>query len=314
MSSTPAIAERFQGCLIGLAIGDALGMPFEGHSAWVVAPFLDQIRGFHESTSRELRAGQWTDDTQMSLCLARSLVRRGHVDPDDIAREYLDWFVAGDVRGIGAATWAALNRLEAGVGCRESGTEGEDAAGNGTAMRAAPLGLFYYDDPERLREACTLDAKITHKNTEAVAGSCAVAFLVARLVAGADPGKALLDDLVQFVNGSRVAENLRRIPALLEQRADPVAASRVLGIGGYVVETVARSAYCFLYAPDDFAAAVMAAVRGGGDTDTAGAITGAWSGARIGVQGIPRAWQAEVEGREDIAALARDLYAATRPQ
>jgi ADP-ribosyl-[dinitrogen reductase] hydrolase len=316
MPTSPSIEDRFQGCLVGLAVGDALGMPFEGHAAWVVAPFLDQMRGFHESTNRELRAGQWTDDTQMSLCLARSLVRRGDADPEDIARAYLDWFVAGDVRGIGAATWGALNRLEAGVGCRESGTEGEQAAGNGTAMRAAPLGLFYYNDPDRLREACALDAEITHRNAEAVAGSRAVAFLTARLVGGASPGKELLDEMIHCVDGSRVAENLRRIPALLERKTDPLEASRVLGVGGYVVETVARSAYCMWYAPDDFATAVIAAVRAGGDTDTAGAITGAWSGARVGLHGIPKAYLAGVEGREEIASLARDLYAtaAQRPR
>ncbi len=308
---TPAsLVDRFQGCLLGLAIGDALGMPFEGHSAWVVAPFLDQLRGFHESTNRELGAGQWTDDTQMTLCLVRSLIRRGQADPEDIAREYRDWFVAGDVRGIGAATWRALNRLEAGVGWRASGIEGEEAAGNGTAMRAAPLGLLYYTDMEKLREACAVDAEITHKNIEAVAGSRAVAFLTARVVAGASPETGLLNEMVRYVDGSRVAENLQRCRELLDRGVDPMQASRALGVGGYVVETVARCAYCFFHAPDDFATAVMAAVRGGGDTDTAGAITGAWSGARVGLHGIPEAWRAGVEAHEDIVALARDLYAA----
>lgn len=311
MSTTASLVDRFQGCLLGIAIGDALGMPFEGHSAWVVAAILDQLQGFHESANRELRAGQWTDDTQMSLCLARSLVRRGQADPEDIAGEYLKWFVAGDVRGIGGATWSALNRLEAGTGYRESGTEGEHAAGNGTAMRAAPLGLLYYTELEKLWDACAADAEITHKNAEAVAGSRAVAFLTARLAAGASPDTELLDAMVQYVEGSRVAENLRRCKELFERGTDPLQASQALGVAGYVVETVARSAYCFFYAPDDFATAVLAAVRGGGDTDTAGAITGAWSGACVGLHGIPQSWQAGVEGREEIMALARDLCAAT---
>ncbi|MBW8005884.1 MAG: hypothetical protein FVQ06_08895 [candidate division NC10 bacterium] len=311
MPAPPSLEDRFQGCLVGLAIGDALGMPFEGHSAWVVATIVDQLRGFQESVSRELRAGQWTDDTQMSLCLARSLIRRGEADPEDIAREYLDWFIGGDVRGIGATTWNALNRLEAGASWQQSGVEGEEAAGNGTAMRAAPLGLFYYNDLERLRKACALDAEITHKNPEAVAGSQAVAFLVARLVAGTSPGKDLLDEMVQCVAGSRVADNLRRIAELMGRRADPLEASAALGTGGYVVETVARSVFCFFHAPDDFATAVMAAVQGGGDTDTAGAITGALSGARNGHAALPPSWQAEVEGRDEIVALARELFDTT---
>ncbi|MFQ5657556.1 MAG: ADP-ribosylglycohydrolase family protein [Candidatus Methylomirabilales bacterium] len=310
MPVAPTIEDRFEGCLLGVAIGDALGMPFEGFPSWVVGSVLDQVQGFHESAHRGLGRGQWTDDTQMSLCLARSLVRQGQVDPEDIAREYLGWFQSGEARGIGAITWKAMSRLEAGVGWQESGGPGEDAAGNGTAMRAAPLGLLYHGDLESLRAACALDAEITHKNTEAIAGSRAVAFLVARLVAGASPGKDLLQEMVQFVAGTRVAENLRRALELLERGANSLDASEALGVGGYVVETVARSAFCFFHAPEDFERALSVAVRAGGDTDTAAAITGAWSGVRVGRAGIPASWTEEVEGQEEITSLARELYKA----
>lgn len=308
MAEHPSIEDRFQSCLLGLAIGDALGMPFEGLPSWVVGPILDEIQGFHESSHRGLGAGQWTDDTQMTLCLTRSLVRRGRLEPKDVAREYLGWFQSGDVRGIGTITKSAMARLEAGAGWEESGTAGEYAAGNGTAMRAAPLGLLYHQDLDALQEACALDAEITHKNAEAVAGSRAVAFLVARLVAGGIPEKELLEETIQFVAGSRVGENLKRSWELLERGANPLQASEALGVGAYVVETVAWSSFCFFRASDDFARAVTAAVHGGGDTDTAGAITGAFSGARVGLAGIPAAWKAGVEGQEAIAALARELY------
>jgi ADP-ribosyl-[dinitrogen reductase] hydrolase len=175
-------------------------------------------------------------------------------------------------------------------------------------MRAAPLGLLYHADLDGLRAACALDAEITHKNPEAVAGSRAVAFLVARLVAGVSPGKDLLQEMVQSVAGTRVAENLSRALELLERRTNPLDASEALGVGGYVVETVARSAFCFFLAPDDFERAVSVAVRGGGDTDTAAAITGAWSGARVGRPGIPPNWREELEGQQEITALARELY------
>lgn len=311
MAATPSIEDRLQSCFLGLAIGDALGMPFEGLPSWVVGPVLDEVQGFHESSHRGLGAGQWTDDTQMTLCLARSLVRRGQAEPEDIAREYLGWFQSGDVRGIGATTRSAMARLEAGAGWHESGTEGKYAAGNGAAMRAAPLGLLYHEDLEGLRKACALDAEITHKNAEAVAGSRAVAFLVARLVAGVVPGKELLEETIQFVSGSRVSDNLQRSLELLGRGANPPQASEALGVGAYVVETVAWSAFCFFHATDDFPRAVMAAVRGGGDTDTAGAITGAVSGARVGVAGVPAAWRKGVEGQEAIAALAQELYEVT---
>ncbi len=308
MPLAPSVEDRFQACLLGLAIGDALGMPFEGLPSRMVGPVLDRVRGFHESAHRGLGAGQWTDDTQMSLCLTRSLIRRGQADPEDIAQEYLMWFQSGDARGIGAVTWKALTRLHDGVDWRESGGEEEYNAGNGTAMRAAPLGLLYHEDLEGLRAACALDAQITHKNREAVAGSRAVAFLVARLVAGASPGKNLLQEMIQYVEGSQVADNLGRTRELLARGANPTEASEVLGVGGYVVETVARSAFCFFHAPDDFERAVSAAVRAGGDADTAAAITGAWGGVRVGLMGIPADWKKEVEGQEAIADLARGLY------
>lgn len=311
MAVNPSVEDRLQSCLLGLAIGDALGMPFEGLPSWVVGPVLDEVQGFHESSHRGLSAGQWTDDTQMTLCLTRSLVRRGLLDPEDVGREYLGWFQSGDVRGIGGTTKSAMARLEAGAGWHESGTTGEYAAGNGAAMRAAPLGLFYHQDLDTLRAACALDAEITHKNAEAVAGSRAVAFLVARLIAGGVPGKQLMQEAIQFVAGSRVGGNLERSLELLGRGANPPQASEALGVGAYVVETVAWSFFCFFHAPDDFPGAVMAAVRGGGDTDTSAAITGALSGTRVGLAGIPAAWKAGVEGQEAIAALGRELYAVT---
>lgn len=133
--------SKFEGCLLGLAIGDALGMPLEGMRATAIRDRLGRVRHFMDAPWRRLRAGQWTDDTKTMLCHACSIVDTGRVDVEDTARKFVEWFESHDWRGIGGSTYEAIQRLRAGVPPEESGAKGEMAAGNGVAMRIAPVGL-----------------------------------------------------------------------------------------------------------------------------------------------------------------------------
>src|ERR1700722_7870979 len=132
--------------LLGTAIGDALGMPFEGLKpehpslqAWDGKTFLPSRErpptyyGSHLS----INAGQYTDDTQMTLMVAQSLLEKKGFDPDDLARCYVDWIASGRARGFGRTTQLAIQALQEGKHWSESGVPG--SFGNGTAMRAAPF-------------------------------------------------------------------------------------------------------------------------------------------------------------------------------
>ncbi|HHT9120934.1 MAG TPA: ADP-ribosylglycohydrolase family protein [Candidatus Hypogeohydataceae bacterium YC41] len=125
------VRDRFIGCLLGLAIGDALGMPFEGWSPvsikrhWNAAFSQKGLKGFLPSPSRGLRAGQYTDDTLMALCHVRSLIEKGGVAPEDIGKRFIEWYDSGNLRGIGGTTAYAIRRLKKGYNWQESGATGE---------------------------------------------------------------------------------------------------------------------------------------------------------------------------------------------
>ncbi|OHB94364.1 MAG: hypothetical protein A3E19_07470 [Planctomycetes bacterium RIFCSPHIGHO2_12_FULL_52_36] len=305
------IKDQFLGCLLGLAIGDALGMPFEG---WSPASIKRQWKekGFLPSPSRGLGPGQYTDDTLMALCHVHSLIERGRVEPEDISRKFIGWYDSGDLRGIGGATAHAIRRLKKSHNWQESGATGEYAAGNGGAMRIAPVGLFYHNDLPALKEAVRKAVIITHNNPEAVAGALAVAYLVARSVRDElDPDTAI-KDASNFIGPCKVRENLQGAGELLGSGATPEKALEILGTSGYVVETVASAVFCFLYSPDDFYKTVVNAVEGGVDSDTTAAVAGAISGSYNGIKKIPEDWLKGVENYDGIQDLAGKLYTAWR--
>ncbi len=302
-------ASRFAGCLLGLAVGDALGMPLEGMRATSIRNRVGRVRDFLDAPWRMLRAGQWTDDTKMMLCHARSIAGRGRVDVHDTAREFLAWFKSGDWRGIGGSTYEAMQRLLAGVPPEESGAKGEMAAGNGVAMRIAPVGLIDCLDLAALHEDARAVAVITHDNPEAVAGGRAVAFAVARAARGDLDPATLVDETVAFVGPCELAGRLLLAGRFLAGKMEPAEALARLGTGGYVVETVASAFFCFLRTPRDFEETVSRAVEGGLDTDTTGAVAGAISGAFNGLEGIPARWREGVEAAGEILALAERIHA-----
>lgn len=300
--------DRFRGSLLGLAVGDALGMPLEGVRASTIRSQLGKVTDFMDAPWRFLTAGQWTDDTQMMLCHAQSIVERKGFNIEDTAHKFVRWFESNDWRGIGGATYDSIQRLRAGVHPLESGKKGEMAAGNGVAMRIAPLGLMDCGDLDRLREDCHSAAVITHDNPEAVAGGRAVAYTVALGARGDLDTSSLVADTLRFIGPCKVAENLQSAAAFLEKGMDTPEALARLGTGGYVVETVASAFFCFLKTPNDFEETVSSAVEGGLDADTTGAVAGAISGAYAGLEAIPARWRDGVEASEEILSLASGIY------
>jgi ADP-ribosyl-[dinitrogen reductase] hydrolase len=314
MMDTFTDPSKFEGCLLGLAIGDALGMPFEGwRPPWILSHLGGKVKDFLPSPKRHLNRGQWTDDTKMALYLLRSILRGGgRVDPEDVARSYVEWFESGDLRGIGQTTLDAIMRLRAGTPWDRSGRTGEYAAGNGTAMRTAPIGLLHCLRPDDMKRDSCIDAIITHNNPDAISGSLAVNFFVSRGVRQADFVEAkptLINECIQFIGPGKVADNLARArDLLLDDSMRCSTALQILGTGGHVVETVASAVFCFLKTPDNFEESIINAVMGGSDTDTTAAVAGAISGAWNGTWNIPRKWVSAVEGSEEFRSLAGQLF------
>lgn len=306
------ILDRFEGTLIGCAVGDALGAPVEGMSRDTIRDMHGEVTDFLEGG---FGVGRITDDTQMTVSLTQSIVEMGCFSARHAGSKFANWIAASDAgvkeaRGVGMACGIACRRLLEGASPHESGV---DSAGCGAAMRAGPIGLRYYDDKKELLWASVEQARITHTHMSAQAGSAAVAYAVA--LGLEDEGDL---DLAAFT--SAVAGFVRQLDTNMATRiegltdyldASPEEGFAYTGTGGHVIETVPAALFAFLLCPYDMERTLIEAVSAGGDTDSVAAIAGTVSGSFNGVAAVPRRWRDLVEGREYIEGLAQKLFTLT---
>jgi ADP-ribosylglycohydrolase len=323
--------------MVGLAVGDALGMPFE-HFSDQIDPRLATWDGNYVAGSwpdrlthtlddkvpmPSLPAGCWTDDTGMAMALAKSLVNCKGYDPADAAIGYLIW-AQGEPCGMGGSTRDALRAIRDGDPWNLSGKtfDSPEAVGNGTAMRVAPLGAFHHrQNPWVLQHVASLDATVTHAHEEAMTASTVIAMIVAKLHT---PTKTVAEVVVEVLatldsrsfggpNTTRVTERLRIALDLHDRNTPTQEAIDRLGRRGNAAQTVASAVYCALNHPDDFATGVRMAVRGGGDTDTRAAITGALLGTRLGLEAIPAPWVSGLKDSQHLIKLDTLLQQGPKP-
>ncbi len=299
--------------LVGCAIGDALGNPFEMKLV-NYKPLQEWDGLFKEGgTFWWGQPGQYTDDTLMSIALASSLIEFDGFNPEDVAKKYLAWMESGNTRGIGGTTAEALTRLKFGATYQESGlthNDGKPVGGNGTAMRASPIGLYYRNDIPKLLECALLDATITHNSLEPKMGSVAVALGTALLANGTATPIDVSYHVSDILTDSEVKDKLVLGQKWLEQGTvlSTISAEALAEIGsrGYVPETVGAAFFC-LGATDNFKDAVVMAIKAGGDTDTTAAIVGAMAGSFYGLESIPTEYKDNVENFELLQALTDEL-------
>lgn len=303
----PILVDRFKGAALGTFVGDAMGWEVEGWS-W------GEIKARYGILSR-IGQGIYSDDTEMMIGIMEALEEGPGFDPALAARRFLANF--HPLRNYGARIYGIMDQLRKGTPWDQVGT---DSWGNGGAMRIAPIGFFFYDDGELLRENALLCTQITHKHPQALAGALAQAMAVGMAAHKGIEGEAIdrrafLEEIVAGVEGvdSAMAAEIERIGDLdrggdLEARIKRIASvfPRDVSALGAVPPAIAS----FLI-NDDFEATVVTAINGGGDTDTIGAMAGAIAGAYYGYSSIPAAWLDPLEngakGRDYVAALAEEL-------
>jgi ADP-ribosylglycohydrolase len=321
------VEERFVGSLIGQCLGDALGFVVEGYPA-------AECRGYVEDCLRAGRAGalgrapfafgQYTDDSQLARELLQSFVARGGFEPADYARRLAAIFAEGRIVGRGRTTEAAALRLAAGVAWQEAGTPAPNA-GNGSAMRAGPVGLMFHDDETALARVAHDQGRMTHADPRCSAGAVAVAGAVARALRGEVAKPAELAVLAGRYDAS-VAAEIGQLEAWLgmapEEAAPDIARAGLQpgfsdlwdGISPFVTSSVVWSLYAFLRSPADYWETICTAIAVGGDVDTTAAMAGAISGAYNGLAAVPEEPARRLTDRgswgfEELCALARDAWA-----
>jgi ADP-ribosylglycohydrolase len=328
------MTEPISGCLLGLALGDALGFVVEAEPPAVAAAYvrdwLQAGRAGHRSHPR-FPFGQYSDDTQLARELLRSVRDARGWSPEAFGVRLADFFREGLDVGAGDGTRGAALRLGSGVSWRESGTPAP-YAGNGSAMRVAPLGALFGGDVDAICRAAREQSRVTHLDPRCAAGAVAVAGAVAlAAVPGPiDPGR-LLGTLAEWVarEDASVAGAVAGVEAWLDlppaaaaaqlhaAGLDPAHARGWQGISAFVTPSVAWSLYAFLRSPDDYWTTVCTAIAVGGDTDTMAAMAGAIAGARVGVAGLPEALVARLNDRGrwgalELAELAEECGALCR--
>lgn len=289
------IRTRFLGCFLGLAIGDAKGMPAESKdaaSAKEIADCFHYLPGY-------LPAGSYTDDTHQSIMVAETLVEKGEFSK----KAFIEKLMKSELhRGIGPTSLAVIQKFSIGHPLEDIGV---DSNTNGSAMRVAPLALLYHHDLDALREQTVKSSEVTHKGPMAIAGALSVAFAVAYMLNHHQEKfdkTQFTKELVDFVEpySAELADSFKEENALYER------------YGCHVLESVPHAIRIFMSDPYDFEKAVQNAIAGGGDADTIASIVGAISGTFNGLDKIPQQWIEKLEnspkGRDYIKKLAEELY------
>lgn len=273
--------NAYIGCLLGTAVGDALGLPYEGLSARRGAKLFPDTARHHLLFGK----GMVSDDTEQACFVAQAIIRAdGDVDifRKRLARS-LRWWLLGLPAGVGFATLRAIIKLWLGISPEKSGVF---SAGNGPAMRSPVIGVAYGHDPEKLRQFVRASTEITHSDPKAYYAALAVALAAYQSATEETPSAArFIATLRDLLSG----EGARELRELLERPADTAN-----GISGYSYHTVPYVLQTWFMEPEDFATGLQKIIRAGGDTDTAGAIYGGIVGARVGKSGIPANWLANI--------------------
>lgn len=295
--------NRARGALLGLACGDALGRPLEFKSPQQITQQHGTVTEMLADGTYSQPAGTVTDDTDMALCIARSLVENGAFDGEDIASRFYEWYQDGPF-DIGLMTAHALREYGDGTSWRDAGrevwhhrSEGSNA-GNGSVMRCTPHAIAFADNPDTLIRVSKQSSAITHYDPRCTYGCAILNCTIAGYLRGTDQP---LDDAFARVETDapvELIEALRVVPDLVD--------SEQLENSGYVVHTLQTALYDALTA-DSAENAIVTAVNRGGDTDTIGAVTGALAGARFGASELPDRWLQEIEYKDYLELLAQAL-------
>lgn len=304
------------GCVLGAAIGDAMGHPTEflGMSEIHRRYGPTGVTGFELYWERGgKKVAPYTDDTQMAEAVLVALLegRRAEEGLDATMRRMAQHFVRwadhpqGGHRAPGNACLSGCRALARGTHWSQAG--GPKAGGCGSVMRAYPFGLLFHDDLSRAERWSVAHSALTHRDPIALAASAAMAVGIARIVRG---------DSDRMVQSEMIAAACRESPSTARMMAEALDEA-LRGVGPEVTldrnrgwaahEAIAAALYVFARHPEDARAAILEGANTPGDSDSIATLAGALVGARVGVLGLPPEWVAEVERTDELAALALSI-------
>ncbi|MFN9498325.1 MAG: ADP-ribosylglycohydrolase family protein [Erythrobacteraceae bacterium] len=301
------IYDRARGCLLGLAVGDAVGTTLE----FRLRDSYDHITDMVGGGPFGLEPGTWTDDTSMALALADAILAsaaQGSVfEPIEAQRRFVDWWrngaysPTGDCFDIGITTSQALGRFEA-TGDPISGSADPYSAGNGSLMRLAPVAIWgIHEDPSIMARVARRQSATTHAAPACLEACDAYSLILRAAILGADFEAALTEAHGEYgpVIAPIIAGSWRG-----KQRHQ-------ISSSGFVAHSLEAALWC-VASTDNFDDAVLLAANLGDDADTTSAITGQLAGALYGASSIRKSWLEKLSWRHRIEDLARKLAFSTK--
>ena len=311
MTAETAIRDRYRGCLLGLAVGDALGVPLEFKAPGTFRPVDDLIGGGVFG----LPPGYWTDDTSMALCLAESLLECGGFDPADQMRRYVRWWREGHLSStgecfdIGNTTSHSLSQFER-TGEPYVGPTVAMSAGNGSLMRLAAAPMYFAADAAEAIARSADSSRTTHGAREAVDACRYFAALIVGALNGVGKDALLAPGYGPspgYWEANPLAPSIAAIAAGSFKEKDRPEISAT----GYVAHTLEAALWAFHHSRN-FRDGALLAVNLGDDADTTGAVYGQIAGAWYGAAAIPAPWREKLAMAAEITAMADKICERAR--
>jgi len=290
--------DKFEGALVGLAVGDAVGTTLEFKPRGSFEPISDMEGG----GPFRLRKGEWTDDTSMALCLTHSLLTRKEFDPVDQMNRYCNWWRVGYMSSngecfdIGGTVTQALDKfLE--HSDPFSGSISEYSSGNGSLMKLAPIPIFYASSRELVIKYAGESSRTTHGSAECIDSCRLFANLILEACTATDK-EAVFEQscyepyapkVIDIANGAFLSKSYEELTG-----------------SGYVIESLESALWCFMNS-ESFEEAILLSANLGNDADTTAAICGQIAGAYYGFSGIPEKWSSAIVMSKEIRQWASEL-------
>ncbi len=302
--------DRSQGCIVGAATGDALGMPIEFLGEAEVKNHFGRVEKFENPLAshpcKHLKAGQWTDDTQLLLLMAESLIENKGFEIYDFAGRLAAWGKNCE-EDKNYNRYAELTNIKASRKLRKGldpHSTGYRSPNPGSIVRSIPIGIWYYRDIDAVVRYSKESSSPTHNSTEAQDACLVVALACAYLLNGLSPEECIKSTL-QYLSGKKLKKKLNQVIDMQDDEPDKV--KSVIGISTKTSEVAAFAFYAFLHAKENFRDSLLTAVNVLGNTDTTGAVAGALSGAYNGLSKIPQDFTNGLEAFDLLSDVGKKL-------
>lgn len=294
------LLDQFKGCILGAAIGDALGMPVEGLTRKEIKEKYGMVKDFLPSPFNDLKAGEWTDDTEQMIVLAESILETTYLNPENFAEKLKEWYLKSKNPRIGPTSSKALMNLINNVPWNKAGVYSDTC---GAAMRVMSIGLVYHFSLNLVERYAVISASVTHKGNAAIGGAVAIAIAIACLCMDFERDEVVREVVSRVKTyDDLLAEKIDYSYQISEKDVD--FAIEKLGNSMSALDSVPMAFYCY-FSSKNFEDCVIKAVNAGGDTDSIAAMAGAIKGCE---SKIPEKFLKKLKDYDYLLELAERLY------